>query len=80
MVTKKNRRLSFFIKDFLCGPFLKFLWNSLLYCFCFLMFWFFGPEACEILVPLPGIKPTPPALEVEVLTTDHQGSPPEWCL
>ena len=31
--------------------------------------------------PLPGIKPTPPALEVEVLTTDHQGSPLEWgCL
>ena len=35
------------------------------------MFFFFGPEACGILVPGSGIKPTPPALEGE----DHQGSP-----
>ena len=39
-----------------------------------LMFWFFGHEACGILVPPPGIKPAPPALE-EVLTTGPQGSP-----
>ena len=27
------------------------------------MFWFLGHEACGILAPRPGIKPTPPALE-----------------
>ena len=27
-----------------------------------------------ILAPWPGIEPTPPALEGEILTTDHQGS------
>ena len=39
------------------------------------MFWFFGQEACGILVPQPGIEPTPPALEGEVLITDCQKSP-----
>ena len=33
------------------------------------MFWFFGGEACGILAPWPGVKPTPPALGGEVLTT-----------
>ena len=33
------------------------------------MFWFFGPKASGILAPWPGIKPTVPALEGEVLTT-----------
>ena len=33
------------------------------------MFWVFGREACGILAPQPGIEPTPPALEGEVLTT-----------
>ena len=37
------------------------------------MFWFLGHEACVILAPWPGIKPAPPALEGEVLTT----GPPE---
>ena len=37
------------------------------------MFWFFGPEACGILAPRPGIKPAPPALEGEVLTTGLPG-------
>ena len=40
------------------------------------MLWFFGLEACEILVALPGIKPIPPALEVEVLTTGPPGKSP----
>ena len=35
----------------------------------------FSHEACGILAPCPGIKPAPPALEGEVLTIDHQGSP-----
>ena len=54
----------FFFKIFLfgCGPFLKSLFNLLQYCFCF-MFWVFGFEACGILVPWPGIGPTPPALK-----------------
>ena len=33
------------------------------------MFWVSGPEAYGILVPQPGIKPTPSALKSEVLTT-----------
>ena len=33
------------------------------------MFWFFGLEAHGILASQPGIKPTTPALEGEVLTT-----------
>ena len=33
------------------------------------MFWFFGQEACGILVSQLGIKSTPPALKSEVLTT-----------
>ena len=37
------------------------------------MFWFFGQEACGILAPPPGIEPTPPALEGEVLTTGPPG-------
>ena len=37
------------------------------------MFWFFSPEANGILVPQPGIKPRPPALEGEVLATGAPG-------
>ena len=37
------------------------------------MFWFFGCEARGILAPWPGIKPTPAALEGEVLTTGVPG-------
>ena len=48
------------------------LLNLLQYCFCF-MFWFFGLEACGILVPLPGMEPSRPALEGEVLTTGPPG-------
>ena len=36
-------------------------------------FWFFGPEACGILAPWAGIKPTPPAVEGKVLTTGPPG-------
>ena len=41
------------------------------------MFQIFGHEACEILAPQPGIKPTPPALEGEVLTTGLPGKFPK---
>ena len=44
------------------------------------MFWFFGREACGILAPRPGIKPTPPALEGEVLTTGPPEESPSHCL
>ena len=30
-------------------------------------------KACEILVPQPGIKPIPPALEAQILTTELPG-------
>ena len=50
----------------------KSLLNLLQHCFCF-MFWFFGPEACGILVPWPGIKHSLPALEGKVLTTGPPG-------
>ena len=30
---------------------------------------FFGHEVCGILAPWPGIKPTPPVLDGEILTT-----------
>ena len=39
------------------------------------MFWFFGWEACGVLVPQPGIKPAPPALEGGVPTTGLLGRP-----
>ena len=37
------------------------------------MFWFSGPEVCGVLAHWPGIKPAPPALEGEVLTTGLPG-------
>ena len=46
--------------------------NLLQYCFCF-MFWFFGPEPCGIFAPQPGIKPKPPTLKGQVLTTGQPG-------
>ena len=51
---------------------LKSLLNLLQYCFCF-MFWLFGQKACGIFGPQPEIKPAPPALEGEVLTTGPPG-------
>ena len=54
-----------FLRFFWCGPFLL---NLLCCSFC-IMFWFFGLKGCGILSPWRGIKPTPPALEVKILTT-----------
>ena len=59
--------------------FFKSLLNLLQYCF-FFMFCFFGQESCGILVPRPGIKPTPPALQADSLPLDYQGSPRESLL
>ena len=62
-----------FLKIFWCGAFLRSFLNLLtilfLFCFFFLMFWFFGPEVYGILVPQPGIALAPPALEGKLLTT-----------
>ena len=52
--------------EFLNIIFVEFVKISLL---LFLMFWFFGHEACGILAPLPGIQSTPLTLEGIVLTT-----------
>ena len=67
----KFRKNVLFLKIvFYLDHFLKSLyWHLLQYCFCF-MFWFFGHEACGILVPRPGIEPAPSASEGEVLTTE----------
>ena len=61
----------FFFFTVLCGPFLKPLLNLLQYCFWF-MFCFCSCKPCGILISKPGIKPTCPALEGEVLTTGPQ--------
>ena len=44
-----------------------------LYCFCFMIFWSSGCKACRVLASRAGIKPAPPALEGEVLTTGPLG-------
>ena len=53
-------------------------WISDCYSVKFGFFFFFWPcpAACGILVPQPGIKPTPPALEAWVLTTGPPGKSP----
>ena len=42
-----------------------------------LRFWFFSYKTCGILAAWPGIKHTPPVLEVKVLTTGPPGKPQE---
>ena len=54
--------------------FLKSLLNLLQYCLCFV---FSVTRQCRILTPWQGIKPTPPALEGEVLTTGQLGKSPD---
>ena len=52
--------------------FFKFV-SILLLFFVFFFFFFLSPEACGILAPQSRIKPTPPALEGEVLTSVSPG-------
>ena len=47
------------------------------------MFWFFGSQACGMLGPQPGIKPTAPSLEGKALTAGPPGNSLmfcSWCL
>ena len=44
------------------------------------MFWFFGPKACGISAPRPGIESASPALEGDVLTTGPPGKSPRKVL
>ena len=44
------------------------------------MFWFFDWEAFVIVVPWPGIEPSPPALEGKVSTTGPSGKSLGWVL
>ena len=44
-----------------------------------MIFWLFGHKACGILAPHSGIKPSPPPLEGEVLTTGRPGKSPPQC-
>ena len=56
-----------FLKNFfLMWPFLKSLLNLPQHCLCS-MRCSLGHEACGILAPRPGVEPSPPALEGEVL-------------
>ena len=56
-----------FSKDFLIWTILKLFIEFVTILLLFFMFHFFGHEAQGILAPQPGIKPTPPAWEGEVL-------------
>ena len=62
-------RFFFFLMWTVFKVFIEFVTILLL----FFMFWVFGPEACGILAPRPGVKLTPPALEGKVLTTGPPG-------
>ena len=55
----------------MCTIFLSLYW--ICYNIVSMLFWFSCSEACGILAPQPGIKPTPPALEGKVLTTGPPG-------
>ena len=44
------------------------------------MFWLFGPEACGILSPRPGIEPTPCTLEGRILTAVPPGKSPIYLI
>ena len=62
-----------FFRFFLCGPFFKVFIAFVTILLLFYVLVFFGPEACGILAPGPGIEPVLPALEPEVLTTGPPG-------
>ena len=61
-----------FFKNSQCGPFLK-SYECVTILLLLSMFCVFGNEACGISAPWPGIKPSPSALEGEVLTSRPPG-------
>ena len=63
----------FFFFNFVFVDHLKILIEFVTILHLFSVFWFFDHKACGILVPQPGIKPTAPALEGEVLTAEPPG-------
>ena len=65
--------LFIFFKIFLICTIFKVFIEFITTLFLSSMFGVFGPEACGILASLPGIEPTPPALECAVLTTGPPG-------
>ena len=66
----------YFFKDVLIWTIFKVFTEFVTLSLLFYVFWFFGHEACGILVPQPEIEPAPPALEGEVLTTGPPGKSP----
>lgn len=52
-ITGIHKHLILFLKDFLCGPLKSLYWVS--YDIASVLFWSFGLESCEILVPQSGI-------------------------
>ena len=61
------------LKIFVMWPFLKSLLNLLQDWFWFIL-WFFGCQACGILVPWSRIQFTPVQWKVKSQALDHQGS------
>ena len=68
----QNSEITIFKRFFWCAPFLVFVEFITTLLLLFYVFFFFGPEACGILDPQPGIEPSVPALEGEVLPTGLQ--------
>ena len=63
-------------KDFFMWTIFKVFIEFVTTLLLFFMFWFFGPEACGILVSPTGIEPVSSVLQGEVLTTEPPGKSP----
>ena len=74
---EKSHGICLFFFNWIC-------YNTASFCLFVFIFWLFGPQdrifgrkiilaTCRISAHQPGIEPTPPALEGEVLTTEQPG-------
>ena len=63
----------FFYKVFFMWSIFKVFIDFVIILLLLFMFWSAGREACGISVPQPAIKPAPPVLEGDVLTTGPPG-------
>ena len=63
-----------YLKSILMWTFFFFFEVFIEFATILLLLWLFGPKACGILVPPPGMKPAPRAVEGGVLTTGRQES------